>query len=640
MRIAKLILRNWGPFRGEHELNLGARAYAVVAQHVGDAERSNWGGKTMLLEAVDFVLTGRHRHRTEDDIITTGEVECAVTIVFDDETVASRYRKRGSATRLEYGASTRDEAKAALEARLALTPEDFSNTAYFEQKRMARLIVARPEERMAIVGGWLRLDRLEKAEDHVRAKLAGIALQRAAVDTRRAAMQDATSRALGDHADSAALDAALADTATKLTEGRARLAAMQDELELVRAQQLTRQRAAEYAALVEEGKSLKATADHDMAALEAANLDARQVERDAAGKASIAGAETARRRSLARGRFDGACPVAGIACPAVDDINARSRQNASRLAEAESIEAAAKVALEGAQRQERTFAAKHQAALRLEERLEGLRAQALRLRPEHVAAKALTKVVDADALRTSISALQDRLNHLAGEVGRLTAAVHDVNANTRASAAASQTLATLTAASEVHRAALGILGRNGAQRRLAEGALATIGDGANNLLTACGVDLSVALSWAREGQGLAKHCAECGAPFPTSAKVKTCLTCGAIRGPLLVQRLEVELSDRSGAAEDFAGIALQLSASAWLRRERGSDWGTLLLDEPTGAMDRAHRRRFTSHLATMLARSQVEQALVVAHDPAVLEALPGRIQIMRDGSWSTARVVA
>jgi DNA repair exonuclease SbcCD ATPase subunit len=42
----------------------------------------------------------------------------------------------------------------------------------------------------------------------------------------------------------------------------------------------------------------------------------------------------------------------------------------------------------------------------------------------------------------------------------------------------------------------------------------------------------------------------------------------------------------------------------------------------------------------MLARAQVEQALVVAHDPSVLEALPGRILVERDGAWSRVRVIA
>ena len=68
----------------------------------------------------------------------------------------------------------------------------------------------------------------------------------------------------------------------------------------------------------------------------------------------------------------------------------------------------------------------------------------------------------------------------------------------------------------------------------------------------------------------------------------------------MVHRLDIELSDRSGAAEDLAGAAFQLSASAWLRSERNSAWSVALLDEPFSQLDAGNRRAFATHLAAML----------------------------------------
>jgi DNA repair exonuclease SbcCD ATPase subunit len=109
----------------------------------------------------------------------------------------------------------------------------------------------------------------------------------------------------------------------------------------------------------------------------------------------------------------------------------------------------------------------------------------------------------------------------------------------------------------------------------------------------------------------------------------------------MIDKLELVLSDQSGAADDLVGVALQLSASAWLRAERGSAWSTVLIDEPFGQLDAAHRRALSAHLSAMLAgRYGFEQAMVIAHHASVLDALPGRIEVIGEGGRSRVRVVA
>jgi hypothetical protein len=161
------------------------------------------------------------------------------------------------------------------------------------------------------------------------------------------------------------------------------------------------------------------------------------------------------------------------------------------------------------------------------------------------------------------------------------------------------------------------------------------------MLRECGIDLSVEVLWSREGEGLAKTCDGCGAPFSTSQRVKSCERCGAVRGPLLVNRLEIQLSDRSGAAEDLVGASLQLAASTWLREERAAAWSVALLDEPTSQMDASNRRAFMTHLAGMLSgRYGFRQAMVVSHHSEISTMLPGCIEIENRDGRATVRVVA
>jgi hypothetical protein len=157
------------------------------------------------------------------------------------------------------------------------------------------------------------------------------------------------------------------------------------------------------------------------------------------------------------------------------------------------------------------------------------------------------------------------------------------------------------------------------------------------MLAIAGVDLSLSCSWEREGKGIADECSACGAAFPASAKVKKCSSCGTPRGPKVVQQFDVELSARSGAAEDLAGLALSLSAGRFLHGERGSSWSSVFVDEATAHLDKAHRRAFAQHLPALLAATGVEQAFVISHSPESVASLPGRIVVTR-GADGRSRV--
>jgi DNA repair exonuclease SbcCD ATPase subunit len=115
--------------------------------------------------------------------------------------------------------------------------------------------------------------------------------------------------------------------------------------------------------------------------------------------------------------------------------------------------------------------------------------------------------------------------------------------------------------------------------------------------------------------------------------VKECQRCGAQRGPHQIAKLDIDLTNRSGAAEDLAGIAVQLSASNWLRLKRCTPWTGACIDEPFGALDATNKRALAMHVATMLL-DRFDLALVVAHDRGILDALPSQVAIVADEDGS------
>ena len=616
--ISRLVLKNWLAYRGEHVLDLEAKAYAIHAHRADlDPDRSNWCGKSALVESIRFALYGVHRHDTEDGWITNGEKEGSVRVEMPDGAWIERSRVRGKTTvvRASFSQekeSAKDRAQEEIARHLALSEEDYRNTCDWAQGEMARIITLRPAQRTEIVSQWLGLAPLEKALDLAKSDY------RSQLRALEAIAAEEKAVVLPEERDVAALERELQTVASEV----AQLEAALDEARLLtadyerwkEAEQLRQEAAGLEKAIAAAGKVLVRDPAAETAAEAEAARDLRQ------------------KRQLAAGVFDGACPVASIQCPAKDQILAQRAHNASLLEAARLRHGEADRALSDARTAQREGQARVQELERLKGRLDGLRVQIAR-----APAQAPPVPGDLAALRQDLDAARRRQQEAATAVSL----AREANAQRERAAALVATLRTKReeAAADLRICKDGVGIFRDALRVVAEGNLARIERRANQALVAAGVDLQVAVSWVSEGKDLAKDCAECGEPFPSSRKVRACARCGAERGPNLIQELTIEPSNVSGAANDLAGIFVQFAASAWVRSARGSTWATACLDEPVAQLDRANRRSFAAALPRLLAASAFRQAFVVAHTPETLEALPGRIVIVNEGGNATPKVI-
>lgn len=654
MRITSLHLKNWEVFRGEHELALEAKTYAITARRVEDPDRSSWSGKSSLMRAVVFALYGAHGHRNADGWISRGEKSGEVSVTFDDGTRVVRSRVSPAATKVYWHApaiSMGDEAEKAIVRAVGLTEEDFFASAYFEQRAMSRLVTMKPEPRMAIVSAWFRMEALQRAESIERNTVTDLVTRADATERAVSIQTEMRTRAFAA-VNSKALDEMRLDLAGVERDLKAAQGAYESArgaIEANEARQVAADAQARLEAVTRDGKALAAEVEAEgRPVLTEADVETVE-ERANRLRAEAAGVEAERRvldnelrakRVLARGQFDGRCPVATIECPARSKINAMRGEHDKDVSRLMQASADADQAAHAAKQDADAAHADLQAYERKVARLESMRGEAARL-IEQIERAGDGEPEDREKLRSGLDRVQQEVVELRTERDAYQRAIAEVEKADAELACLAEQKRAIAAELEAARASLAILGKQGTQRRLAEGALSEIEARAREMLVAANIPIEVAVRWARDGSGLAATCDACGAAYPTSAKVKACARCGAQRGPNIVNKLEIELSNRSGAADDLAGAAIQLAASAWLREDRGSAWSVAMLDEPFSSLDKSLRKSFASHLTAFLSqRYSVEQAFVISHTPDTVEQLPGRIEVVGDGAWSSARVVA
>jgi DNA repair exonuclease SbcCD ATPase subunit len=649
LTIARIRLRNFKIFYGETVLDLAPQAYGIFARDASDPDRSNFLGKSTLLHAVDLALTGRLPYdcQRKVDWISRGEDEGSVEVLFSNGAGVRRELSLKGSERITFSHPGRDnaiqeEAEKRVDELLGLSRED-APTWCFRQGEMSELLKMDPAPRLQLFSDWIRLGRLEECQGLAAAARGEI---RKKLDERKRALDQLEfARVENLRAVSLAPDGPdqVVDLDAIIAEAEAELALLlpkkraADEAAAVASERASLERdAADYDRTVTEGMSVAQRLREMATADEQANhlAEGQKEEIEAHAEVSKAADAWQAASAVTAGYFSGTCPVVSSPCPSAAFVKAEALTKKTLVDDAKARLDEWKAVLEGAR--DRTVLARIKVAerTRAEQQLESLRATARRLkerRDRYESLRALPPVPIAeqsDAI--TIARAESRLTLLrrAREANAtFTARCQEVRAE----------VAALEATAEIPEAAALVFER--ARKQIAEEVLAEVEQNGNDVLATLGIDATVAVRWGREGDGLADACGSCGAAFPASRRVKVCARCGAERGPKVVERLEIVPSRRSGAADDFAGFAVALGASRWLREERGSAWGTTLLDEPVAQVDRAYRRSFASKLPEVLRMSGFGQALVTAHHPDVLETLPGKILVESQGGRSTARVV-
>ncbi|MEY2857505.1 MAG: hypothetical protein RLZZ74_1817, partial [Cyanobacteriota bacterium] len=138
---------------------------------------ANGAGKSSLLEAITWVVWGKSRAATEDDVINGGGQSVRVDFDFSCNNQIYRIirsRTRGKSSSLEFQVETKAGNFRSITAKglratqdeviacLRLDYDTFTNSAYLRQGRADEFMLRRPSERKQILADLLKLDRYEQ----------------------------------------------------------------------------------------------------------------------------------------------------------------------------------------------------------------------------------------------------------------------------------------------------------------------------------------------------------------------------------------------------------------------------------------------------------------------------------------------
>ncbi len=637
--------RNWMRYRGEFELALEPGCYAILAEGESNKGRSNYYGKSSFLSALKWSLEGGKvaGYDTIDDLISYGEDEFGVDVELSDGAFISREKQRGRPASLLVQVGDKklqgDEAQEMIERVIGLSKEDRLSTCWSEQDDLATPIKSTPTTLTRMIEKWLgsELEKLVEAGE-----LATEDLKMTSDFHAKAVGGLSELERIGSDAEVSRLEASAKDlkygfeTATKL------MLAVQKTREAYASRRSHRD-------LIQQAKDLRVEISRNQNVVHVKDTAVEQAALDAAStkvnrlRTEVEALEVQRDKlqKLVRGEFDGACPVSkGFRCPSIVEINSLHEPNRTELEKVEKLLRGKAQELSGAigaRSVKQAAYADAQAALtaaaRAAERISNLKVQEAKVfagRQEYEK-QGVEPLEPGEAILPALPAPSDfALKKAEADLANAKRARDSLQeARRRVEETATEVRA--------HRLRLGVIGPEGARRRVLESTVAKIQNKANQLFSDAGIDLQVKAVWGREVGSLADQCSECGRAFPASAKVKRC-ECGALRGQKFKNEFKWKLNHVSGAAWNMGGLVIRCAGFDFLKTKRGTPWSVAVMDEISGSLDDYHRRSISASIRRLLVGT-FEQAFITAHDKSSLEACDKKILVSGGEQWSKIKVV-
>jgi len=192
-----------------------------------------------------------------------------------------------------------------------------------------------------------------------------------------------------------------------------------------------------------------------------------------------------------------------------------------------------------------------------------------------------------------------------------------------------------------------MFGKNGIPSQEIENALNQIEEEINYVLSKFGTAIEVEFRSDRQLSTWEDSCVDCGWQFPKGTRLKECKKCGSERQKKRKDELELRVRSggtdesfrmESGGGKTIISLATRIALTLLLRRQTGSNFNVLFLDEPDAAFDEANRDKFMKLITTVLIHELgFEQVFWISHFKDIQESIPHVLQVENKKGYSQTR---
>lgn len=672
MILKTLEITNFGIFKGTHKLSFkGKEVVGIMAEYASDKTRSNRSGKSLVMEAIRYNLTGLTRAKKESQLIHHGEKMMEVKAVYTHDGkdyVIRRGRdiKNTGVLELDWIQKT-TASQEKIESLFGIYKDDFDLTNFFKQSDINGFMEKSPTDKTKFLMKWLdnehwkNKEKLAKADrDETKSKLIQNEAVKQALETSLEIDDDLKleaeeiEKSIGEQRKG---EKKLRSDLDKLKESKTKTIARKRELKERVAQLLTEfnsQQKKHNEKVELKKKRTKYLLDKDE--LSTKLVDTKYVyEVVVADIAELkAGIRTGETKLQDLKDSKGICPILGTTCT---DI----KPSAKVIKEHEQAIIKGENALGGA----RKDLAKHKSNMAIQKdidrnkakmknidsRIEGMDINFNREEMEEEISEVTKKSkMSTDKLDHKIEEIEDKLDEISEEItasnNKLTShklrikqaeeALEKINEVEKRSRKLRRKL-------QIQNYVVMMFGKNGIPADEIDNSFQKIEDNINFVLNSLDPSLSASFQAEKTIDKWEPIC-HCGFKYPKGFRGTMCDDCNSPRQKqkrdeislkILENGVETDFALDSGGGKTIISYAVRIALTILKREECGSKLDMLFLDEVDTALDSHLAAQIVNNITKLLTKQLgYGQILLVSHKDEIKKAVPDILKVIRHKSSS------
>lgn len=678
MRIQYVKIKNLGPFR---KVNLDLHDKDVIgvqARWKGNSRKSNQSGKSFLMEAIKWCLTGDSRAEKDIELIHHGEDAGEVIVCLTDGE-KSHVIRRGKTIKnesvLEVGSQEKSkEAQETINKLIGFLPNEFDMTAYFEQEEINSFMKLTPAKKKEYIMRWLENHYWETPYTNAKRDLDALTKTLQELKNNQAYLEDEyESMSHTIESDIEEKEKMLSKVKEELVKLEKKLKKLEKSLKNDSIEDLEEklEEAIKSKKMLERSlesyESTKAEIDENLKKIRKIKLikpkyeESELYEKMANTRQKIQ--DLKNKLSSAR-ELTGRCPLLGEDCDRVKTSPKKVKEWTDHKAKLEEqLEDDSDVIIDI-----KNYKDAKEKRKRLQDKVETLNKQLEKFDLAGVKSsiKELKGVIsetekkiealqsnNSDKLITdyqdSIDEHKTELENIVSDISRLRAKQERRNKLQEEIKDISQKVRKLALKVDDLKYVVFTFSKNGIPSQEIENAFTEVQNEINFVLDQFGTSMEIIFSADRELNDWEKACVSCGFIFPKGYKKSDCQECGTPRAKKRKDELQLKVMKggkeygfymESGGGKTILSLAIRVALTRLKLRKTGSEFKVLFMDEVDAPFDEENRDKFIQLVNNVLIKKLgFEQVLWVSHSKIISDAIPHTLLITKKGNYSEAEFV-